>query len=70
MWQLLYVGINPGENCSFIVAPTRYFSTVCLLVTCKDLENYYWECRMHPQNILPLGYPTIFVAWEFSFECD
>ena len=54
MWQLLYVGINPGENCSFIVAPTRYFSTVCLLVTCKDLENYYWECRMHPQNILPL----------------
>ena len=25
MWQVLYVGINPGRNCSFLMAPTSYF---------------------------------------------
>ena len=41
IWKVLYVGINPGGNCSLLVAPTRSFSSVFQLVPHQDLENYY-----------------------------
>ena len=41
MWQVFYVGINPGGNRSFLMSPTNYFSGVCQLVTRQDLGNSY-----------------------------
>ena len=52
MWQVLYVGINPRDNCI-----TRSFFSTHQLFTCKDLENTYWGYSMHPKNILE-GYIT------------
>ena len=62
MWQVLYVDINPGKNYSFLMAPTSSFSSLCQLVLCKDIGNYYQGCIINLQHILLLIYPTTFVA--------
>ena len=44
MWQLLYVGVNTGVNCRFLVASVITLSSVCQLVTQTYLGNSYWWC--------------------------
>ena len=41
MWKVLYVGINPRGNCSYLIEPTSSFSSLCQLVALKYLGNGY-----------------------------
>ena len=54
VWKVLYVGINHGVNCSFLMEHTSYFSIVYQLVPLQNLGNYYLGCSVQPQNIFYL----------------